>query len=210
MFPGYLLFLMAMFLLSSILKQVLFLGKPSLHFDCSMVCRYVWIHNCHYAHRCVMYFFWDAINDFMMGRQSRFYFFEQTFVWVLPSMHNSFCSHFSKPFRTNALFLSFIFIIFCLLFFRSLKCSFFPKYYKYVIVRGISYGTWNSPSVTFLANIHDYPTNKEWRQEATLFRLPKETSIHEVSKQQRRWEILKLSGYRVECPWSPPEMNFWQ
>ena len=39
------------------------------------------------------------------------------------------------------------------------------------MVPHVSYGTWNSPSVTFLANEHDYTINKEWRKEVTLFSL---------------------------------------
>ena len=67
-----------------------------------------------------------------------------------------------------------MFIIFCLLFLCLLKFLFFLKYCKYVIVSGVSYGGWNSLSVTLFANKHGYTNSKEWRQKATLFRLQKE------------------------------------
>ena len=59
---------------------------------------------------------------------------------------------------------------------------FFPKHCKYVIVPDISYGTWDSLSVTFFANKHDCITNKEWQQEATLFKLQEKTSCLKVNK----------------------------
>ena len=86
------------------------------------------------------------------------YFFEQKLVWVLPC---SFCSLFSKSLQRNVLFPMippFMFIIFCLLFFCFLMFLFLPKYCKYVMVPGVSYGTWNSLSVTLFANKHDYET----------------------------------------------------
>ena len=55
-------------------------------------------------------------------------------------------------------------------------------YCKYVIVLGVSYGTWNSPSVIFLANKHNYTINKEWLQEAISFRLQKEISCLKENK----------------------------
>ena len=44
-------------------------------------------------------FFWDEINDFMIGKYFRFsfIFLEQTFVWVWPSTTCLFCSLFHKP-----------------------------------------------------------------------------------------------------------------
>ena len=62
----------------------------------------------------------------------------------------------------------FMFIISCL--------YFFPKYCKYVVVPGVYHDNWNSFSITFFANKHEYAINKEWRQEAISFRLQKETS----------------------------------
>ena len=53
-------------------------------------------------------------------------------------------------------------------------CIFFPS--TNVIVPCVSYGTWNSISITLFVNKHDYTINKEWRQEAISFRLQKETS----------------------------------
>ena len=40
----------------------------------------------------------------------------------------------------------------------------------------LSYGTWNSLSVTLFANKHDDIITNEWRQKAISFRLQKETS----------------------------------
>ena len=60
-----------------------------------------------------------------------------------------------------------MFIKFCLFSYCFLKFVFFRKCCKYVIVPGVSYGTWNSPFVTFFANKHDYTINKKWRQETT-------------------------------------------
>ena len=69
-----------------------------------------------------------------------------------------FGSFFRKPLQTNVLFQSPLSL--CLL---SSACHFFffkpyifPKHNKYVIVPDISYGTWNFPSVTFLANKYGY------------------------------------------------------
>ena len=67
-----------------------------------------------------------------------------------------------------------MFFIFCLLLLCFLKVAFFPTYCKYVIVSGVSYGTWNSLSIAFFANKHDYGINKEWQEEAVSFRLQKE------------------------------------
>ena len=115
-----------------------------------------------------------------------FYFIEQTFVWVLPSASCSFCSHFSKLLWTNVLFqLSLLYDLtppFCLLFACFLQFVFFSKYFKYVVLLGVSYRTWNSTLVTFFANKDDYSINKEWRQKMTLFRLQKETSCLKVNK----------------------------
>ena len=71
---------------------------------------------------------------------------------------------------------------FCLLFACFLQFVFFSKYFKYVVLLGVSYRTWNSTSVTFFANKDDYSINKEWRQKMTLFRLQKETSCLKVNK----------------------------
>ena len=45
----------------------------------------------------------------------------------------------------------FMFIIFYFLFLCVLKIAFSSKYCKYVILPGVSYGTWNSSSGTFFA-----------------------------------------------------------
>ena len=54
-----------------------------------------------------------------------------------------------------------------------LKVSISFNYYKYVIVPGIFYGTWNSPLGNFFANKYGYTINKGWRQEVPSFRLQK-------------------------------------
>ena len=68
----------------------------------------------------------------------------QTYLFNGPSHYV--CSHFLA-----ALFSKFVFP---------------SRYWKYVIVLGVSYGTWNSSLVTFLANKHDYTFKKQWLQEA--------------------------------------------
>ena len=93
-------------------------------------------------------------------------------------------SLFSKRPRTNVIFKwSLPFSLYLLL----VSSLFFPRNCNYVIVQGMSYDAWNSPSVTFFANKHDYTINKELRQEVTLFRLQKETSCLKVRKQKLRW-----------------------
>ena len=62
------------------------------------------------------------------------------------------------------MFLPFTFIVFQLLLF-VLKVCIFSSGYK--IVPGVSFDTWNSPSVAFFANTHVNTLNKEWRQEGT-------------------------------------------
>ena len=42
-----------------------------------------------------------------------------------------------------------------LVIFSFLKFAFSPEYCKCAIVTGVSYGTWNSRSVTFFENKHD-------------------------------------------------------
>ena len=101
-------------------------------------------------------FFWDAINNFMVGKCSclLFNFFEQTFLWVLPSRPCSFCSLFTKPLTTNIFFQWSLLL--CLLsstcFICFLKLVFFTKYWKYLLVPGVSYGPWYPPSLTLFAN----------------------------------------------------------
>ena len=56
-----------------------------------------------------------------------------------------------------------MFIIFCLLFLCFLKFVFYPITVSvlYIVVPGVSYGTWNSNSVTFFAGKHDCTINKD-------------------------------------------------
>ena len=161
------------------LRMFSFLKKTFLHFLCSMVCRYAWIQGFHYANICVitgvtfsgmreMILWW--LNTLIIN------FFEPMFVWVwlwTPSCFVHFLSHhFVQTYSFIGLL--FTFIIFCQLCLCFLNFAFSPKYWKYVTVSGVSYCTWNSPSVIFLANIHNYTINKDWRQKTTLFRIQKE------------------------------------
>ena len=68
------------------------------------------------------------------------HFFEQRFLWVLPSSPCSFCGFFSKPLRPNVLFQwgLFMSIIVCLLLLYFLEFVFFYKYWIYVILPGTS------------------------------------------------------------------------
>ena len=56
----------------------------------------------------------------------------------------------------------FMFIIFCLLFLYFLKFI-----SAAVIGPGVSYGTWNSPSISFFANKYDCAINSEQQEKTT-------------------------------------------
>ena len=87
----------------------------------------------------------------------------------------SFCMSSNK--RTFSMVYPFMFVIFFLLFLCFLRFVFFSQVLQVYRCMQV-----NSPSVTLFANKHGYTINKEWRQEATLFRLQKETSCLEVNK----------------------------
>ena len=97
-------------------------------------------------------------------------FYLQRPVWFVDFLANP--SEQTYFFNGPSLYVFYILLVISLFF----KVCIFPTYCKYVIVSGVTYGTWNSLSKALFANKHNYAINKEWREEAVSFRLQKETN----------------------------------
>ena len=126
--------------------------------------------------------FRDAINDFMMGKHSCLLtaFWTNVCMTITPTPR-LFCSLFTKSLQTNVLFQWFLPLRLI-----SYACFFFVLNCKNVIVAGVSYLTWNSPSISLFANKHDNANNKKWQQEVIFFCWQKVSSV-KMSKEQIRW-----------------------
>ena len=93
--------------------------------------------------------------------------YEFTSVWVLPSTLCLLCWRLSKSLWTNVLFqwsLPYVYHLW-LVISLFLKFCIFPKYCKYVVVPGVSYGTWYS--VTLFANGHNCAISLRLRKETS-------------------------------------------
>ena len=120
-------------------------------------------------------FFWAAINDLMMAKYSRllliflkiclYEYYPQRYVRFV----NFFVNSSDQTIFSNDPWLHVHYLLLVISLFFKVCIS--PKYCKFVLVPGLSYGTWNSLLVTAFANKHDYIINNEWRQETTSFRL---------------------------------------
>lgn len=113
------------------------------------------------------YFFLGCNKWFNDGQIILFMFFLRSMFLSITLYPLFVLLTFSKSFQTNALLQWFLAL--CLF---SSACYFsvfyslhyFSKYCKYVIVPLVSYGTWNSTSLTSLAYKHDYTIHRKWRQ----------------------------------------------